>query len=134
MGDKEHHSEDYKLSAVLYYIENKDESNLRETCDIFKCKDVLIEWEKLIFDPDIEPFYRTLVSEWKHILISYKEFVDKHERKPSKRSSNDIEKRLGIWIQSQKENIKTGKGTLFSKECNPLWIEFYNHEKYSKFI
>ena len=47
MGDKEHHSEDYKISAVLYYIENKDETNLRETCDIFKCKhQSLYRWVK----------------------------------------------------------------------------------------
>jgi len=47
MGDKEHHSEDYKLSAVLYYIENRDETNLRATCDIFNCKhQSLYRWVK----------------------------------------------------------------------------------------
>ena len=33
-----HHTEDYKLTAVLHYLENKNTTNLREVCDIFKCK------------------------------------------------------------------------------------------------
>jgi transposase len=31
------HSEDYKLSAVKYYLEHNDD-DMRDTCDIFKCK------------------------------------------------------------------------------------------------
>ena len=30
-----HHTEDYKLSAVKYYLENK--TTMRDTCEIFKC-------------------------------------------------------------------------------------------------
>jgi transposase-like protein len=31
-----HKSEDYKISAVKYYLKNKD--NIRRTCKIFDCK------------------------------------------------------------------------------------------------
>ena len=31
-----HHSEDYKLSAVKYYLKNKN--NIRNTCKLFNCK------------------------------------------------------------------------------------------------
>ena len=31
-----HKSEDYKISAVKYYLNNKD--NIRKTCKIFDCK------------------------------------------------------------------------------------------------
>ena len=31
-----HNSEDYKISAVKYYINNND--NIRKTCKIFDCK------------------------------------------------------------------------------------------------
>jgi transposase-like protein len=31
-----HHTEDYKLSAVLYYLSH--DKNLRDTCEIFNCK------------------------------------------------------------------------------------------------
>jgi hypothetical protein len=30
------HSDDYKLSAVMYYINHNED--LRDTCNIFKCK------------------------------------------------------------------------------------------------
>ena len=33
-----HHSEDYKMTAVIYYLENENETTLRRVCDIFKCK------------------------------------------------------------------------------------------------
>jgi len=31
-----HKSEDYKISAVKYYLKNKD--NIKKTCKIFDCK------------------------------------------------------------------------------------------------
>ena len=41
-----HKSEDYKLSAVEYYLDNEDLS-LRDTCDIYKCsKYSLVRWVK----------------------------------------------------------------------------------------
>ena len=40
-----HKSEDYKLSAVKYYLKNKD--NIRKTCKIFDCKkSTLQRWIK----------------------------------------------------------------------------------------
>jgi transposase len=41
-----HKSDDYKLTAVKYYLDTKEPS-LRDTCDIFKCsKDSLLRWVK----------------------------------------------------------------------------------------
>ena len=41
-----HKSEDYKISAVKYYLNNK-ESNIRKTCKIFDCKkSTLQRWVK----------------------------------------------------------------------------------------
>ena len=38
-----HKSEDYKISAVKYYLKNKD--NIRKTCKIFDCsKSSLQRW------------------------------------------------------------------------------------------
>ena len=40
-----HHTEDYKISAVNYYLEHN--SDMRETCEIFKCSYVsLYRWIK----------------------------------------------------------------------------------------
>jgi transposase-like protein len=40
-----HKSEDYKISAVKYYLKNKD--NIRNTCKIFDCKkSTLQRWIK----------------------------------------------------------------------------------------
>ena len=40
-----HNSEDYKISAVKYYLKNKD--NIRKTCKIFDCKkSTLQRWIK----------------------------------------------------------------------------------------
>lgn len=40
-----HKSEDYKISAVKYYLNNKD--NIRKTCKIFDCKkSTLQRWIK----------------------------------------------------------------------------------------
>ena len=32
------HTEDYKMTAVLYYLEHENEETLRNVCEIFKCK------------------------------------------------------------------------------------------------
>ena len=40
-----HHTEDYKETAVKYYLENNDD--MRKTCKIFKCKyQSLARWIK----------------------------------------------------------------------------------------
>ena len=40
-----HHTEDYKLSAVKYYLDN--DIDMRETCEIFRCSYVsLYRWVK----------------------------------------------------------------------------------------
>ena len=40
-----HHTEDYKETAVKYYLENKED--MRNTCKIFKCKfQSLARWIK----------------------------------------------------------------------------------------
>ena len=36
-----HKSEDYKISAVKYYLKNKD--NIRKTCKIFDCKKSILQ-------------------------------------------------------------------------------------------
>ena len=37
-----HKSEDYKITAVKYYLENN--TNYTKTCDIFKCSESLKRW------------------------------------------------------------------------------------------
>jgi len=39
-----HKSEDYKISAVKYYLKNKD--NIRKTCKIFDCKNGCGYWNR----------------------------------------------------------------------------------------
>ena len=58
-----HKSEDYKISAVKYYLKNKD--NIRKTCKIFDCKkSTLQRWIFSIFHFEntinIMPYYRHL--------------------------------------------------------------------------
>jgi len=38
---KKHKSKDYKISAVKYYLKNKD--NIRKTCKIFDCKKSILQ-------------------------------------------------------------------------------------------
>ena len=33
------HTDDFKLSAVEHYLENRDEITIQDTCDIFKCSE-----------------------------------------------------------------------------------------------
>jgi transposase-like protein len=41
-----HHSGDYKLTAVKYYLEHNED--MRDTCHIFKCKyQSLSRWVKI---------------------------------------------------------------------------------------
>ena len=72
------HTEDYKLSAVKYYLKNN--KNMRETCEIFECKfQSLARWvdryekqkdikrktrksKKLKITPEIEQFVKTHIK------------------------------------------------------------------------
>ena len=72
------HTEDYKLSAVKYYLKNN--KNMRETCEIFDCKfQSLARWinryeeqenikrkirrnKKLKITPEIEEYVKTCIK------------------------------------------------------------------------
>ena len=57
-----HKSEDYKISAVQYYIEN--ETSFAETCRIFKCSErSLKRWiERYKIDKSIKRYNRKSIS------------------------------------------------------------------------
>ena len=55
-----HHTEDYKLSAVKYYLDN--DIDMRETCEIFRCSYVsLYRWIKR-YEKSVKELETTLSS------------------------------------------------------------------------
>jgi nucleoside-diphosphate-sugar epimerase len=63
-----HKSEDYKISAVKYYLKNKD--NIRKTCKIFDCKkSTLQRWIDYIYPVNIGNPHEITVKELATIII-----------------------------------------------------------------
>ena len=56
-----HKSEDYKISAVKYYLKNKD--NIRKTCKIFDCKkSTLQRWIQRLHNRDKNILFNQLLN------------------------------------------------------------------------
>ena len=106
-----HKSEDYKISAVKYYLKNKD--NIRKTCKIFDCKkSTLQRWiqrynsnpyqDRNNYKNNTEykqDFYHTFSDPWKvrndvekngHIVNEFGEVFSKEQIKEYKKLGHNI--------------------------------------------
>ena len=72
-----------------------------------------------------ETFYKNLER--------LKSHLDKYNKKPSKRSENAYEKKIGTWFQTQRKNYKNKKDNMKNNDIYDAWTTFTQDNKYIKF-
>ena len=70
-----------------------------------------------------------LVDKWEERLDNLKQFMKENERRPSKTSKNDYEKRLGQWLSHQLENYESKKHGMKDVARYDAWTTFMNEFK-----
>ena len=64
-------------------------------------------------------------------LAEVKAFMDKHSKRPNKRSNDSTEARLGTWIGMQQNNYTKMKHIMENEDIRNQWKEFVEDPKYS---
>jgi hypothetical protein len=74
------------------------------------------------------------IDEFLYKLNMVKEFIDENNKRPIKRSKNNEEKRLGMWLGSQIQNYKPNRCIMKNPDIRKLWEDFVNDEKYRQYF
>ena len=73
-------------------------------------------------------------SNWYEKLNDLKLFININNKRPSSKSKNIIEKKLGEWLSTQIANNKSRQYIFKNEEIYNEWIKFINDEKYKKYF
>ena len=96
---------------------------------VMKDKTIKNIWKEFINDPKYKKHFMSKEEIWFDNLKRTKEFMDKTNKRPSGRSKNKDEKRLGEWITGNNSDFKKCD---MIKERIKHWKDFINDPKYRK--
>lgn len=69
---------------------------------------------------------------WDITFNKVKTYIDTNKITPNRRSINEDEKKLGMWIDRQ--NYKFNRQNMLNLYINEKWEQFINDEKYKKLL
>ena len=98
--------------------------------------EIRLEWEKFINDEQFRQYVTfDLVDDWKNHLLKVKEYILKHKKTPSNKSTDKEVKKLGQWLSDQKKNYKKNiQITKPNPEIRLEWEQFINDELFKPYI
>ena len=77
-------------------------------------------------------YLKTDDEQWYDTFEKLKIFIDKYEKRPVSKSTNEIEKKLGIWLYNQTSSYNKKEGRMKHEVRYNLWSEFL--EEYNKYF
>ena len=96
--------------------------------------DIRILWESFINDPLYSSYFLDNKSEWKVNLDKVKPIIVTKKGRPSERSKDAEEKRLGHWISHQITNYKKREYIMEDEDIRKLWKKFITDPLYSSYF
>ena len=88
-------------------------------------------WE--IFTNKYKNLFQTNEDDWDTISQEVSEFMALYEKRPSSKSTDTTERKLGTWIAHNIQNYKTNTRNMASIEMRKKWGEFVSkHSQYLK--
>lgn len=97
---------------------------------IMKNKKISDSWNTFLSEYKL--YFKSDNEKWLQNYNEVGKFIDKNNRAPTHHSKDEIEKKYGYWIDTNKENYKGKKGTMKDPKIYNLWTEFTN--KYKEYI
>jgi superfamily II DNA or RNA helicase len=115
------------IKKLSCWIQNQ-KKNYSKKEKIMKNLKIYKLWEE--FQEKYSEYFMSNEEQWKNTLIKICKYIDENKKLPSQYNKNDSIKKLGKWIQYQKQNYaKKERIMKTSLENRELWEEF--REKYS---
>jgi hypothetical protein len=73
--------------------------------------------------------FLTNEEQWYYMHNKVKEYIDKHKKKPSSHDKNTYIKKIGNWIQIQKQNYANKKNSMNNVKLYNVWTKFIDEYK-----
>jgi hypothetical protein len=93
-------------------------------------KDIYDKWTEFVNDNKYKGYF---IEIWYNKLQELKDFIDK-KGIPNSRSTNQDEKILSSWLDTQQKNYTKKTYIMKEKYIYDKWTEFVNDDKYSKYF
>jgi len=83
---------------------------------------------------DYKIYFMSAEEQWFYMLEKIKNYIHTNHRRPTQYNHNGETKRMGIWIQTQKQNYENKINIMQNNTIYKKWIEFINSNKYKKYF
>jgi len=114
------------LAEWLYTQRN----NYKNRKDCMKYKEVREKWEEFTESDKYSKYFVSEKEIWKQKFTKLKDYMKKHNKRPSKHDENKEISSLGSWIGTQLVNHKNKQKNMKDKEIYNEWKRFIEKEKY----
>jgi L-rhamnose mutarotase len=71
-------------------------------------------------------YFKSNEKVWNETFMNVKKYIDENNNLPNRRSNNQVTKRFGLWIRTQKTNYAKRKHIMANGEIRKKWDEFTN--------
>lgn len=109
-------------------------SNYENKKQMMKNEQVYRIWTNFINDKKYSKLFISNIDKWYHKLEKCKQFLDKTNKRPIKKSKNIDEKQIANWIGTQLKYYKCHKYIFYNKKIYDTFKEFINCKKYSRYF
>jgi hypothetical protein len=115
----------------LYKWIKKQERKYKDAKYIFENREFYREWSKFIEENNT--YFLSRYDKWIYNLNMVKHYINEHHEMP-KKSSNDIEiRKLGSWVEYQKNKFKNNVYNMKYRKIYDIWNQFvHEYKKYFK--
>jgi len=107
-------------------------TNYKKKAYIMNQTEIYDAWTAFINDTKYKEYFIGFAGKWFSDLEKVKEFMDVNNKRPNKRSENQEEKTLGIWISNQLTNYKKKAEIMKQTEIYNAWTAFITDSKYKE--
>jgi hypothetical protein len=99
-----------------------------------KNENIRNKWKEFIEHDKYKQYFLSNEEEWINKLQEVKLYMDKYNKRPSKRNKNLYIKNLGIWILTQINNYKNNKNNMLYDNIKKQWKEFIEDKNYNMYF
>jgi superfamily II DNA or RNA helicase len=84
------------------------------------------------FKDNYSEYFLTNEDVWKKTLSEVQGFMEKHHKRPSQHSKDNVEKQLAVWIGKQTTQYKTKSNIMKTQEIHDMYTKF--RDNYSEYL
>jgi superfamily II DNA or RNA helicase/CHASE3 domain sensor protein len=102
-------------------------TNYNKKLEAMKDEAKYLLWSKFL--EEYKEYFKSNDEVWDENFKELKKFINENKRRPSHRSSNEIEKKLTLWINTQTQNHKKKLHSMKDETKYSLWSKFLEEYK-----